>query len=141
MGRLAVFVPSPRHICPSYSCSGKIPRSRRTPARQARSGRGKFVLHQAEQQDGVGISVEDRVEPTAKLAPRRASERRNLLHTKGGASAHRTLEIALQHDKATQLTGIQAPGSQNMERGKARSGFVTQGLRPNRPFPSQPVLT
>ena len=28
------------------------------------------------------------------------------LYTEGGASAHRTLETALQHDKAAQLTGI-----------------------------------
>ena len=118
MGRLAVFMPSPLHICPSYSCSGKIPRSRRTPARQARSGHGKFVPHQVEQQDGVGISVEHRVEPTAKRNSRRASERRNFLHTKGGTSAHRTLETALQHDKATQLTGKQAPAPKTWREGR-----------------------
>ncbi len=36
---------------------------------QVCAGRSEFVPHQAEQQDGVGIPVEDRIEPAAKLAP------------------------------------------------------------------------
>ena len=53
------------------------------------------------------------------------SERRNLLHTEGGASAHRTLETALQHDKAALLTGVQAPstGKPSSRKALIRSSF------------------
>ena len=54
-----------------------------------------------------------------RKAPRRASERRNLLHAAGSAGAHRTLETALQHGQATQFAGVQAPSTENRHPGKA----------------------